>query len=110
MALAGTTVDGTRAQGTVAGSTTITHTGSTLQFGSFVIDAPEGTAELPMGSATVSANDFDGTVQFDSPCGMTTSHYRGWFNADGSLMNMTLTITSPRQGCNTFEIRGEMSR
>lgn len=110
MSLVGTAADGRREERVVTASTSISHNGSRLQFGDLIFTADTVTIEWPMGSAVLSASNFDGTAQLDTACGITASHFSGWFSGDGNVMNVTLTVTSPTLGCNTFEIRGEMRR
>jgi hypothetical protein len=61
-----------------------------------------------LGMATLQRENFDGSFSYGSSgCGTVTSHYFGYFNADGSIMNLTVRYTSV---CGVTEAHGELRR
>ena len=86
----------------------IVESGNTLVFGSLALTTPF-VANYPLGSAPHTNGRFEGNGGYDSRgCGRATTHFEGYFSADGRILNLTMKFTFT--GCGDTDIRGELRR
>jgi len=90
-------------------SVTVVEAGSTLVFGPLAMTTPFA-ANYPLGAAPHTNGRFDGAGGYNSiGCGRATTHYVGYYSADGGILNLTLTLNFSGS-CGTTDIRGELRR
>lgn len=110
----GIVVENVAQQAEVRGTATVrvTQNGNSLDFGTLGIAIPgAATQTYALGTAVLSGNTFTGASAYQSSgCDVINVSWNGRFA--GNLMNLTTVLlpTTTRNGCNKFEIRGELSK
>jgi len=95
------------------GRTTVTHTGSTIQFELLSVTTISGTVVYSLASGTLSGDTVTGTYHADPPpnpkpdCGII--NVRTICRFSGRLMNVTVEM-EPQKNCNPRRLVGELSR
>lgn len=90
------------------GTTSVTQTGTHLDFSPLQVSAPGQTSiSIPIGGATLDGNSFTGGTSYNSTgCGLIQSTTDGHFA--GALLNLHVTLLPTT--CERSELRSELSR
>ena len=91
----------------VTGTTTVTHSGTTISFTNLTLVIQGQSSAIPLGSATLSGDRYLGATSYQSAgCGSTVATTITRFG--GRQMNLTVDLVSA--SCGNSHIVGELSR
>lgn len=99
---------------TTGAQTTVTQSGSALHFTDLVLSGGASVSAgvaAPLGSATLTGEDFNGTSSYSSKaCVTTLVKYQGRFSGKTMSLKVTFASGDPGVGCGGFDLEGELSR